>query len=108
MYYTSACRSSFICSFALMCLLTVTVRGQSPLPDPSPTPSPSPSPTPSLEKNFLRNIAHDQVGLWTAPFHLSKEETHVAIPFGLVTAALIATDRSSANELGENGGSVSR
>ena len=100
----SAFASTLICSLALICLLTATVRSQSP----TPSPSPSPSPAPSLEKNFLRNIAHDQVGLWTAPFHFSKDETHVAIPLGLATAALIATDRASANELGENGGSISR
>jgi membrane-associated phospholipid phosphatase len=50
----------------------------------------------------------DQVGIWTLPFHLSREDTKFLVPIGLATAALIATDRRTANELGENGGSKSR
>jgi hypothetical protein len=75
---------------------------------PETRPSPSPKPTPSLEKQFLRNILKDQVGLWTSPFRTTRADSKFLVPIGLTTAALIATDRRSAEELGEHGGSERR
>jgi membrane-associated phospholipid phosphatase len=75
---------------------------------PAARPSPSPKPTPSLEKQFLRNILNDQVGLWTSPFRTSRADLKFLVPIGLTTAALIATDRRTADELGEHGGNERR
>jgi len=75
---------------------------------PEPQPSPSPQATPSLEKQFLRNILHDQVGIWTSPLRVSGDDAKLLAPMGLATAALIATDRRTANELGEHGGNLRR
>ena len=39
---------------------------------------------------------------------MSRDDAKVVVPIGVATAALIATDRASADELGENGGSENR
>lgn len=102
----SAQAYKLLCSLTLLLVLSYAANGQTS--GPEVRPSPSPKPTPSLEKEFLRNILKDQVGIWTSPFHVSREDTKFLAPIALTTAALIATDRRSANELGENGGSNSR
>jgi membrane-associated phospholipid phosphatase len=72
------------------------------------TPSPSPSPTPettasrSLEHQFFKNILSDQKAIWTAPFHLHSEDARWLAPLGLGTAAFIATDRRTADEVLES------
>src|SRR6266478_4147240 len=94
------------CLLFLLLVLNITAYSQTPTPDAQP--GPSPTPTPSLEKQFLRNILSDQVAIWTSPFHMTGGDAKLVVPIGLATAALIATDRGTANELGENGGSRSR
>ncbi len=70
---------------------------------PASAPSTSqPSPTPSLERRFLKNILRDQRAIWTSPLHLEKKDANWFVPLGLTTAALIATDRRSADALDNN------
>ena len=97
---------TLFCTLALLLTLGNIANSQTSSPDVRP--GPSPKPTPSLEKKFLRNILHDQVDIWTSPFHMSRDDWKFWAPVGLTTAALIATDRESADELGENGGSDDR
>ena len=67
---------------------------------PASAPSASqPSPTPSLERKFLKNILRDQRAIWTSPLHLGKKDANWLVPLGLSTAALIATDRRTADVL---------
>jgi membrane-associated phospholipid phosphatase len=68
-------------------------------PEPSPTPSSS---TPSLRSQFLKNIARDQKAIWTAPFHLKHNDVSWLAPIGIGTAALIATDQQTGDELAES------
>ena len=70
---------------------------QSPLPSPSPTPQTSPRPT--LESQFFKNILRDQKAIWTSPFHLHGRDARWLAPLGLGTAALIATDRQTGDEM---------
>jgi membrane-associated phospholipid phosphatase len=95
-----------LCTLTLLLLFSSVGNSQTSTPDAQP--QSSPKPTPSLEKEFFRNIVNDQVEIWTSPFHVSHEDAKFLAPIGLTTAALIATDRRSANVLGENGGSESR
>jgi hypothetical protein len=80
--------------------------GVPPLAQPSPTQQAKPSP--SLERCFLRNILRDQRAIWTSPFHIERGDANWLVPFGLSTAALLATDHRSASELAENGDNQSR
>lgn len=75
----------------------------SPSPTPTPTPSsaPTPSPTPSLERQFFRNILRDQRAIFTSPLGLRARDARWLAPLGASTAALIATDRRTAGELGD-------
>src|SRR5215813_13479542 len=67
------------------------------------TPQPSPTPsTPSLESQFFKNIARDQKAIWTAPFHLEHDDVSWLAPIGIGTAALIATDQQTGDELAES------
>jgi hypothetical protein len=102
----SALIRGLLCTLTLLLVLSNIAYSQTSTPEA--LPRPSPKPTPSLEKQFFRNILNDQVEIWTSPFHLHGEDAKLLAPIGLTTAALIATDRRSANELGENGGSESR
>jgi membrane-associated phospholipid phosphatase len=78
----------------------VSVRAQAPLASPSPTPQASATPT--LERQFLKNILRDQKAIWTSPFHLHGRDVRWLAPLGLGTAALIATDRRTGDEIGES------
>jgi membrane-associated phospholipid phosphatase len=69
---------------------------------PSPTPTPQPSATPSLEKQFFKNVLRDQKAIWTSPFHLRGRDARWLAPLGIGTAALIATDRSTGDEIAES------
>ena len=95
-----------LCPLALLLVVSSLANGQTSAPEARP--SPSPKPTPSLEHQFLRNILNDQVDLWTSPFRTTRADSKFLVPIGLTTAALIATDRRSANELGEHGGNEKR
>src|ERR1700730_7406028 len=74
----------------------------------SPTPSPTPkaSSSPSLEKEFFKNILGDQKAIWTAPFHLHGRDARWLAPLGLGTAALIANDRKTGDEIAESNGQL--
>ena len=76
---------------------TFSAHAQAPSPSPSPTPRTSPSPT--LESQFFKNILRDQKAIWTSPFHLRGRDARWLAPLGLGTAAFIATDRRTADEM---------
>ena len=69
--------------------------------DASPTPSPTPKASSSrtLESEFFKNVLRDQKAIWTAPFHLRTSDARWLAPLGLGTAALIATDRRTGDEM---------
>jgi membrane-associated phospholipid phosphatase len=75
-------------------------RAQTPSPTPSPTPNASAAP--ALESQFFRNVLRDQRAIWTAPFHLHGDDARWLAPLGLGTAALIATDRRTGDEIAES------
>lgn len=62
----------------------------------------------SPEKKFLVDILDDQRAIWTSPLHLGKGDARWAVPLGVSTIALIATDRQTSGELVENGDNVLR
>ena len=68
----------------------------------TPSPSPSPTATPTLEREFFKNILHDQKAIWTSPFHLHTRDGRWLAPLTLGTAALIATDQSTGDEIAES------
>ena len=99
------------CRFGMciLILLLATVFGaqaQSPTPTPKPTPNSSPSPnaalSPSLEREFFKNILRDQKAIWTAPLHVRADDGKWLIPLGWGTAALIASDRDTGDEMLES------
>ena len=65
------------------------------------SPAPAPSTTPSLEREFLKNILRDQKAIWTAPARVNKDDAKWMVPLGIGTAALIATDRITGDEIAE-------
>ncbi|PYS92407.1 MAG: hypothetical protein DMF64_08980 [Acidobacteria bacterium] len=69
---------------------------------PAPTPSPQAAPTPSLERQFFKNILHDQRAIWTAPFRLHNRDAHWLLPLGLGAGALFVTDQEAAEALNDN------
>src|SRR3989449_3398357 len=86
-------------------LLIIIIAGMSSVSAQTPTstpPAPQPSPTPSLERKFLKNILRDQRAIWTSPLHLQGGDAKWLVPLGLSTAALIATDRRTADALDDN------
>ena len=84
--------------------LAVSARAQSPSPSPSPTPKASVTRT--LEKRFFKNILDDQKVIWTSPFRLHGRDARWLAPLGLGTAALIATDRRTGDEMAESTGQL--
>lgn len=58
-----------------------------------------PGRTPTTERNFIRNLAFDQVHIWESPFKLRDTDSTWALPFGVVTGSLIATDRDLSRQL---------
>jgi membrane-associated phospholipid phosphatase len=68
---------------------------------PAPSPTPDATTTPTLESQFFKNVLHDQKAIWTAPFHLHRRDARWLAPLGVGTAALIATDRNTADEIAE-------
>ena len=89
------------CLFAMVVIVTtfsvrLNAQGQ------TPSPTPTPSATPSLEKQFFKNVLRDQKAIWTAPFHLRGRDARWLAPLGIGTAALIATDRSTGDEIAES------
>jgi len=78
----------------------MSAQAQTPLASPSPTPQPSKSPT--LESQFFKNVLRDQKAIWTAPFRLHGRDARWLAPLSLGTAALIATDRRTGDEIAES------
>jgi membrane-associated phospholipid phosphatase len=72
----------------------------------TPSPTPVASPTPTLEHEFFKNVLRDQKAIWTAPFHLHQRDGRWLAPIGLGTAALIATDRRTGDEMAESTGQL--
>ncbi|HEY2865556.1 MAG TPA: phosphatase PAP2 family protein [Pyrinomonadaceae bacterium] len=78
---------------------TPSATGSKAFATPTPTPSPSPSPSPvfkrpaSLESHFVQHVFHDQVAIWTAPFHPGNYEKKLVFPAVIGVAAVFATDR---------------
>jgi membrane-associated phospholipid phosphatase len=92
----------------IFCLLIVApgfdAHAQMPLASPSPTPQAAQTPT--LESQFLKNVLRDQEAIWTSPFHLRGRDARWLAPLGLGTAALIATDRRTGDEIAESTGQL--
>jgi membrane-associated phospholipid phosphatase len=80
--------------------------GETPVAQPAPAQQTKQKPT--LERRFLTNILRDQRAIWTFPFNLNRGDAKWLVPFGLSTAALLATDHRSASELAENGDNQNR
>jgi membrane-associated phospholipid phosphatase len=78
------------------------ISAQAQTPSPTPSPTPQASSTPSLEKQFFKNILRDQKAIWTSPFHLQGRDARWLVPLGVGTAALIATDRRTGDEMAES------
>ncbi len=99
--------------FAILVLITIgasVVKAQSGSPSPTPEPSPAIKSSkiqtkPSAERHFFSNVLHDQGTIWTAPFHLDRQDTHFVAPVALAAAVLISTDRHTANSV-DAGGSL--
>src|SRR2546421_8751393 len=83
----------------ILALVFINIAAQAQTPDPSPTPSAS---SPTLESQFFKNLLRDQKAIWTAPFHLQRRDARWLVPIGFGTAALIATDRRSGDEIAES------
>jgi membrane-associated phospholipid phosphatase len=86
--------------FVILFSIALSAPAQTPTASPSPTPQPAASP--SLEKQFFRNVLHDQKAIWTSPFHLHPRDARWLAPLGIGTAALIATDRRTGDEIAES------
>ena len=88
-----------LCHFGMTVLIalvaTIGARAQ------TASPSPDPSSSPTLEHEFFKNILRDQKAIWTAPFKWDRGDAKWIVPLGLGTAALIATDRTTATEIAE-------
>jgi len=95
-----------LCHFGMTVLiaLVATIGARAQTASPSPTPDSSPAPT--LEQGFFKDILRDQKAIWTAPFHLGRDDTKWLAPVGLGTAALIVTDRQTGDELAESRGQL--
>lgn len=93
------------CLFAMVLfaiLFSASFSAQAQTAQPSPSPAPQPSATPTLEKQFFKNILGDQKAIWTSPFHLHGDDARWLAPLGLGTAALVATDRKTGDEIAES------
>lgn len=61
----------------------------------------TPTPTPSLEREFFKNILHDQKAIWTAPFQLKRSDAKWVVPGSIGLMALFTTDRITGDEIFE-------
>lgn len=93
-----------LCHFGIIILAIFSSAGGARAQTPSATPSPSPktSSSTTLEKDFFKNILRDQKAIWTAPFHLHGRDARYLVPLGAGTAALIATDQRTGDEMAES------
>src|SRR5438094_9095967 len=92
------------CRFGIITLAIFLSAGGARAQTPSATPSPSPKASVSwtLEKDFFKNIFRDQKAIWTSPLHLHARDPRYLAPLGLGTAALIATDQRTGDEIAES------
>ena len=81
------------CLFGMLLLMLATTVGLH---------AQTPSPTPSLEREFFKNILHDQKAIWTAPLHLDRNDMKWAVPGGIGLMALFTTDRITGDEIFES------
>src|SRR5258708_32790682 len=100
---TSKCLFSMILA-AVFRSAVMSAQAQTPLASPSPTPQPAKTPT--LESQFFKNVLRDQKAIWTAPFRLHGRDARWLAPLSLGTAALIATDRRTGDEVAESTGQL--
>src|SRR5260370_38532371 len=82
--------------------LSAVVSAQGQAPSPTPSPTPQSSRTPTLESQFFKTVLRDQEAIWTSPFRLHGRDARWLAPLGLGTAALIATDRRTGDEVAES------
>lgn len=99
-------RRIFLPSALMLLLFALPASAQTPSASPAPSPKPSPTAKPasktSIERHFLTNVLKDQRDIWTSPLHLRKRDMRWFIPLGVTTAALFATDKSTAGALDNN------
>jgi hypothetical protein len=88
---------------ALLLATGLTARAQTP---PEPAATPAVSKKPSLEHEFFKNILRDQKAIWTAPLHVERSDTKWMIPSGIGLMTLIATDRTTGDEMFESQGQL--
>jgi membrane-associated phospholipid phosphatase len=100
---TSKCLFSMVLATVFFSAI---ISAQAQAPSPTPSPTPQSSKTPTLESQFLKNVLRDQKAIWTFPFHLHGRDARWLAPLGLGTAALIATDRRTGDEVGESTGQL--
>ncbi len=53
----------------------------------------------TTERNFVKNLAFDQLHIWESPFKLRDSDAAWAVPFGITTGVLIATDHDTSKQL---------
>ena len=96
---TSKCLFSMVLSTVFFSAI---ISAQAQAPSPTPSPTPQSSKTPTLESQFFKNVLRDQKAIWTSPFRLHGRDARWLAPLALGTAALIATDRRTGDEVGES------
>ena len=70
------------------------------------SPTKPPNQPRTLEQDFFRNILKDQKAIWTSPLHLKKEDAKWIIPSAIGFGALLATDRTTGDEIAESSNQV--
>src|SRR6266849_420448 len=96
---TSKCLFGMVLSTVFF---SAVISAQAQAPSPTPSPTPQSSKTPTLESQFFKNVLRDQEAIWTSPFRLHGRDARWLAPLALGTAALIATDRRTGDEVGES------
>jgi membrane-associated phospholipid phosphatase len=94
--------------FALMQLAVLLAPADTARAQTTPTPSPTPVArgTPSLERDFFKNVLHDQKAIWTAPLHLQRSDAEWMIPSGIGLMALFTSDRITGDSIGQRHGQI--
>jgi hypothetical protein len=72
----------------------------------SPTPSPTPSSSQSLERDFFKNILHDQKAIWTSPAHLHSHDAPWLFMLGMSAGGFFATDRATGDDMATHTGQL--
>jgi hypothetical protein len=53
----------------------------------------------TTERNFVKNLAFDQIHIWESPFKMRDSDATWAVPFGIFTGSLVATDHDASKQL---------